>query len=139
MRPSSAFLVLLLLAAGCSPVRFISDYDEQTDRGTTELHRKVEGLLVAMEHGSPGDDDAFADAYRDVLVDLRGLKLRAASRPMNELQVRQFDELENQLLTFGQAREEGIAPEEIPLFRRGFDQSFRAILTLELAKKRDAP
>ena len=31
---------------------------------------------------------------------------------------------------------EGIAPAEVAPFRMGFDQSFRAILTLELAKRR---
>lgn len=131
-------LLVVLLASGCSPVRLISDYDEQTDRGTTELHRKVEALLTSIEQGE-GDEEAFSEGYRELLIDLRGLKLRAASRPMNDLQVRQFDALEEQLLTFGRAYREGISADEIPLFRRGFDQTFRAILTLELAKKRDAP
>ena len=33
------------------------------------------------------------------------------------------------------AHREGMESEEVELFRRGFEQSFRAILKLELAKK----
>ncbi len=131
-------LLLLILAAGCGPVRFISDYDEETDRRTTELHRHLEEVLTAIEEEtlSASQQLFWEHAYPRLLVDLRALKLRAASRPMNELQVAQFEELEAQLRLFAETYREGIASEEVPLFRRGFDQTFRAILTLELAKKR---
>lgn len=131
-------LLLLNLSAGCTPVRFISEYDEETDRRTTELHRHVEQLLTAVEEQTFGASERayFEEAYPRLLVDLRALRLRASARPMNELQVEQFEELESQLRMFAGAYREGMAAEEVPLFRRGFDQTFRAILTLELAKKR---
>lgn len=131
-------LLLLALAAGCTEVRLISPYDEATDRGTTELHRKLETLLVALETAEAEERTfIFNRLYPEVLVDLRALRIRAGARPQNELQMQQFDELERQLTLFGDAYREGMAPDEIDLFRTGFDRTLRAILTLELAKKRN--
>lgn len=129
-------VLLVVVLAGCAPVRFISDYDEETDRRSTELHLAVEAMLTAVEAETNAGGVRIEDVYPDVFVELRSLKLRASARPRNELQVAQFEELGTQLQLFSEAYREGLSPAEVPLFRRGFEQSFRAILTLELAKKR---
>lgn len=136
-----ALLVLLLMlgASGCREIRLISEYDEETDRATTALHKKVEALLIGIERNAgtaAADFQQYDQAYGDILSDLRVLQLRAASRPQNGLQEAQLEELRIQLELLEEAHREGITPAEIPAFRNGFDQSFRAVLTLELAKKR---
>ncbi len=129
-----------ILASGCTPMRFTSEYDEETDRRVTELHHTLEAVLTAIEEelAVPETEALFPEAFPHVLIELRSLKLRASARPMNELQVAQFDQLEAQLNVFAKAFAEGLHPSEVAIFRRGFEQTFRAILTLEFARKRGA-
>lgn len=131
--------LLLLIVSGCTEIRLISDYDEETDRATTALQKKVEALVSDVEKnaGTPqAAYDKYESVYDDILVDLRTLQVRADSRPKNGIQVQQFAEVEKQLNLFEEAHREGISAAEIPAFKNGFNQSFKAILTLELAKKR---
>lgn len=116
----------------------IAPYDAETEGAVTALHRRVETVLTTLERaeGGEGAFAGFAPLYDTLHVDLRALRLRASARPLNGLQAQQLDGLQEQLGLLEEAHREGIAPAEVPAFRMGFDQSFRAILTLELAKKR---
>jgi hypothetical protein len=141
-RPLHIGVLLMALAAAsasCAPVRLISDYDPGTDEALTRLHRDLEGLLLSLEEtaGTPeGAYGAYAADYRRLRVDLRSLRLRAESRERNELQVEQLEAVEENLGRLERAHGEGLRAEEVELFRRGFHQQLRAILTLELAKRR---
>lgn len=126
-----------MLVVSCAPVRLIGDYDPVTDEAVTRLHRNVETLLLAIERGA-GDAAGYAaheDVYHRLHVDLRSIQLRAAARERNELQVEQLRDLAANIERLREAHREGIRPEEVQLFRRGFDQQFGAILRLELARR----
>lgn len=133
---SSLFVVFACTVLGCTGVRLLSEYDEETDRATMALHRQVEALLLDIERNAEEASLQAELRVEEILIDLRVLQLRASVRENNTLQVQQLEELEEQVLLFEKALDEGLAAAEIPLFREGFNQTFRAILTLELAKKR---
>lgn len=143
-RPSTlltSILGLLLLVAltGCSGVNLISEYDQQTDESLEQLQQDIESVLTKLERNlgtDAGNYDAYASRYDSIRVRLRTLKVRASSRPKNEIQVTQLGNVLEQIDLFEQAHKQGMSAEEIPPFRRGFNQSFRAMITLELAKKR---
>lgn len=139
VRVAVAALLLASASASCASARLISDYDPGTDQAVTRFHRDLEGLLLSVEEtaGTPGGAHAaYAEDYRRLRVDLRSIRLRAEARERNELQVEQLDALEENLARLERAHEEGLRAEEVELFRRGFHQQLRAILTLELAKRR---
>ncbi len=130
--------LLVAVAAGCS-VKLISDYDPGTDQAVTELHRDVESLLTSLEDAvgsEKASPERYGERYEKILANVRSLRVRAGSRPKNELQVRQLAAVEEQVGLLRRAHGEGLAAEDIELFRRGFEQSFQAILKLELAKQR---
>ena len=134
-----AFLALLLFCTSCTEIRLISDYDEETDRAVAALQKKVETLLTSLEKTLGTNEGAFSnyeDDYDEIKIDLSSLQVRADSRPKNQIQIDQLAEIAKQLALFEQAHKAGMDKAEIPPFRNGFNQSFRAIITLELAKKR---
>ena len=136
-------LLALVLVGACQPVRFLAEYDPATDARLTELQRSVEALLTEMERtlGTPGGTvERYQPYYDDLRIELRTLAVRAAAREKNQLQVEQLDRVLDQIDLLEQAHREGIAREEIPVYREIFAQSFRAMLALELAKRRgDTP
>jgi hypothetical protein len=131
----------LAAAAGCTPVRLIADYDAQTDRAVTELQREVEGFLTRLERtaGTPeGEYAGNEEFYDQARVDLSAIRVRAASRARNELQLQQLDLLQQSLNNLEALHRLGISREQIPPLRTAFNSSFTSILRLELAKRRGA-
>lgn len=138
------FFVLLsigtALFTGCT-IKLISDYDEYTDRAVAELHRSVESLLMNIDKSIGTENFSykfFEDKYDDIRNILASLQIRALARPLNDIQSEQFVNLIEQINMLEEAHrsDDGIIKEEIPIFRSGFNQSFEAIIKLELAKKR---
>ena len=146
--------ILLLFSAGCS-VRLIAEYDENIDKGVTALQKKTEAFLTQLQtnlisasllkDGTKEKNslmkkvayEAHADFYRDFLVDLRVLKVRADSYAGNELTVKQFDALEEILNAQKIVHESGLeTAEDISDMRSAFTRGFKGILKLEIAKKR---
>lgn len=146
--------LLIMLSAGCS-VRLIAEYDENIDKGITVLHEKTETFLTAIEtdliRGSLLKDeteeknkilkkvlyDEHAEFYRDFLVNLRVLKVRADSYIGNEITVKQLDALEEILKAQEIVHKSGLeTPEDIADMRSAFTRGFKGILKLEIAKKR---
>lgn len=137
--PALVALLALLLGAGCQ-ITLISSYDEQIDHSATELQKRLDGFLTSLARnaGTPAAAyDANATFYDDYAVELRALRVRAASQPQNTITMKQvdlmLDSLEN-LRTLHQAG--AVTPDAITTIRDLFAQSWEAILTLELAKKR---
>ena len=134
-----AVIAIALAATGCS-VKLVADYDEITDQAVTSLQRQVDRFFLQIERniGMPeAEYSNFIDFYDDVRVDIGTIRVRAAARPRNEITVRQIDLLEANVDNLERLHKLGFSTaEELEPLKTAFHQGFRAILTLELAKKR---
>lgn len=140
----SVFLVSVCLAttlvlSGCV-VKLISSYDEITDRTVTELQRKTEAHLVALEavEGLPECTyDNYKQFYDEARVDISAITVRAAAIPKNELITKETMLLSSNLENFEKLHKIAcLSKEQIALLRTHFNTSYTAILKLELAKQR---
>ncbi len=136
-----ALALLLLLtvvgAAACSTIRLISDYDPIIDESVTALQKDVDTFLTQLERDEAPTFDDSREAYEKMLVDLRAIQVRASAQTKNELIIQQLDLVADNLALMAEAHREGIEdPQEIELFRNSLQAQFRAILKLELAKRR---
>jgi hypothetical protein len=137
--PLSALAVLLLTAA-CT-VRLISDYDEVFDQRVTSFQRMVDVFLV---QAALGEGPEFADSggfYAEAEAELTLLATRAAATPKNELTVQQVAALLAAFANVRKVHEQNRSNRNgwraaAPIAQQAIDQICRAILTLELAKKR---
>lgn len=137
-------IVLMLAASGCATVKLVGDYDVEIDKGTTALQKNFETFLVKLDssataHNKPVESyDKNKQFYDDATVAISSLRVRADATERNSLTVRMLDKLRNNLLLLESAHNspEGITPDDIKLFRQGFNSQFTAILAFELAKKR---
>jgi hypothetical protein len=142
LRISFLFSVFILIT-GCN-VRWVSEYDAQTDQGVTQLHRKMETFLTTLEQQQlpqclSSEHGLF---YQQSLVDVRALKIRAQAIPNNDITLQQLTLLEENLsLMFKVHKLQDssntcMAPGVITFNRSNFESIFTAILKFELAKKR---
>lgn len=141
---ATGFVVAMWLGAGgCSSVRFLSEYDEVLDVGTSDLQRRVETFLLDMESKAgttAGEYTANRAFYDAVQVEHIVLRTRAQAVPDNALTVEQLDLLG---ASFDKLRElhqrggaNGLPREVVEPARTALTTQFVAILRLELAKKR---
>lgn len=94
------WLSLIILAiAGCGTVRLVAGYDEEIEKGVTELQKQVEAILTKIER-KPSNPSSSYDAkdYEKLREDLNVLRTRAAAWDKNELTVKMLYELGYQLL-----------------------------------------
>ena len=138
----AAFLIAITLG-GCSTIKLVGDYDEQIDKGVTQLQKDVETFLVKLEATAekPADKvesyDKNKKFYEDAKVALSGLRVRADSMERNSITVRMLDRLSNNISWLERMHRDGLAKAEIDRsIRGGMNSQFTAILTFELAKKR---
>ena len=137
-RVRSSLFALLLTAASCAPARFISQYDEATDRGVTALHGKTAALLDHIQASqSPVSYASVSARYDEVRRDLHALALRNTARDKNDLTNQQLEQLRQALDEFEQLhRERGaMSREAVGPARDAIDTIARAILKVELAKR----
>ncbi len=141
--PRAAAVVLALLAAVAAPgctVRLISDYDREIDRAATRLQREMDAFLTKLEltAGTPAAKYAtHTGFYPDYLVDLRSVLVRAQSHPQNRITEEQLELMIDSLEQLRLAHEAGpLDPAAIRAARNLFNQAWRAIITVELAKRR---
>lgn len=76
----AAVVLFALLVAGCMSVKFVPDYDEQIDRGLTDLYADTSGFVDRMIQtaGTPeGTFDQNQQFYSDSLAKLDALIARA--------------------------------------------------------------
>lgn len=133
-----AFALLFTAAAlaGCFSVRYISPYDETTDRMVTALHGSVSRVLDELDKPAPPAYAAMAARYAAVQTELRAIRLRNEARPKNKLTIEQLGELKKGFDTLEKTHKDGLLVQVmVPIQRDTLDQTFRAILKLELAKK----
>ncbi|MBI5451029.1 MAG: hypothetical protein HY940_06695 [Gammaproteobacteria bacterium] len=137
-----AMFVFLQLSA-CATVKLVGDYDEQIDKGVTQLQKDVEGFLVKLEGTAEKPKDLVEEYkkhpqfYADAKVSISGLRVRADATERNSLTVKMLDGLRANLDRLENFHKEGLKKGEIEgSLRGGFTSQFTAILTFELAKKR---
>jgi len=124
----------------CTHIMLISSYDEVIDHSASELQRRMDAFLTMLvdKEGSPqASYDSTKIFYSDYAVDLRSLKVRALSQPKNQITGQQIDLMTSSLEELRKAHESGpISADAVPTFRDLFNQSWGAIIALEMAKKR---
>ncbi|HVA58101.1 MAG TPA: hypothetical protein VNF92_09445 [Gemmatimonadaceae bacterium] len=137
-----------LIAAGCTTVRLVSDYDETTDRDVSALQKLVDDSLTALARQSAPAClfAAHRQFYTAVHSALNALAMRNRARGAGNaattdqiavLDTVEFAALEH-LHRLAGARTPAVCMDSVGLAldRQAIDQSFEAILRLELAKKR---
>lgn len=139
--------VAFLLITACATVQLVSNYDEITDREVTALQRSVDDTLIALESMSTPQclHASHLQFYTNTHSAIRSLQLRNQARgEKNRQTTEQVDILRDSFDTF-EALHEGNSNKNPPVCMtrgdidkdlRGLNATFRAILTLELAKKR---
>jgi len=134
-----AILALALAVSGCS-IKLISSYDETTDKTVTDLQKKTEAHLVALEavEGLPECIyEKHKKFYDEARVDVSAIAVRAAAIPKNEITTEQTILLSNSLDSLGKLHKIAcLSKDQIKPLRTQFNSSFTAILKLELAKRR---
>jgi len=149
MRAVRAFLRLpapgvLVLAALCAPVpactvRLIAEYDERTEQEASRLEREMDLFLTRLS-SKPATEatyEASGAFYDEHETDVRALRLRAEALPKNEISSRQLGKIEESVRELREAHRGKPLTKQAALVARDlFNISWKAILTLELAKKR---
>jgi hypothetical protein len=131
-----ALLVTAAALAGCLRVQYITPYDETTDKMVTALHGSVSQVLDELDRPAPPAYAAMAARYAAIQGELRAIRLRNEARPKNRLTIEQLGELKKGLDTLEKVHKDGLLVQVmVPIQRDTLDQTFRAILKLELAKK----
>lgn len=134
--------LLILMVSGCTNIRLIADYDEQTDVAVTQVQRKLEQFLVSLERNIGKEEASYSrntKFYDDIRVDLSAMRVRAAAIPNNDRTVQQIRLLTDTVDNLEKLHKLGLAANDIPPIRTAFNVSCTAILKLELAKKRGQP
>lgn len=130
-----AIVLAAAVLAGCT-VTLISSYDEPTDKGITALQKSVDGLMSQLDQDPVPDYNAVKKTYDAIRSDLNSLRFRNEARPKNILTVKQLDELKASLDTLeGQHKAGRLNQAMVGPARDILNQTFRAILKLELEKK----
>lgn len=134
-------VVLLPLSAAACTVTLVSTYDEHIDESATVLQHQMDAFLTRME-AQPGEPEASyaanADFYRNYLVDLRAVEVRASAHEKNDITLQQIALLRGSIEELRAVHEEQgrISTASAATFRELFNTAWRAVIQWELAKKR---
>lgn len=137
---AAAFSVLFVLTlASCAHIQLIAPYDERIENGVTELQKNTTAFFVKIERQGGSDKNDYKNHikfYDDSKVSTKSLLIRAGATAQNKmteeqitLLMQKYKYLEEQHMTIG------LTPYTISTLESSFDQIFRSILTLEVAKK----
>jgi len=134
---------MFFMFSGCSTVKLVGDYDEQIDKGITQLQKDVETFLTKLEGTAENplskveEHEKYTQFYANTKVSISGLRVRADAIEANSRTVQMISNLRELLDELEKFHKEGLKKIEIQKsLRGGFNSLFTAILTLELAKKR---
>jgi len=129
----------MVVLSSCTQ-KYISDYDQITDKAVTSLQRKFETFFVTVESLVDRDKCEFTNHvsfYQNSKVDISSVQVRAKALTKNEKTIEQVSLLSDSLTTLEKLHKLGcFSTEQIESLRSSFNSSFTAILKLELAKKR---
>ena len=131
-------LVCMILAS-CAHVTLIASHDERIEKGITELQKETTTFFVNIERqgGSSKEDySKYTDFYDKAKVATKSLFIRAGATAQNKLTEQQIKLLmEKYAKLEEQHKTTGLTPYTLAPLESSFDDIFRAILTLEVAKK----
>lgn len=135
--PAFLACLLVLLMAGCS-VMFVTPYDEILDKQVTDLQLKTEQFFAKVE-GSGASYEASKPFYQDAKAAVRVMRARAeaSGEEKNKGEISEINLLEEK---FGQLevyhRAGSIRGKGGQAVHESIAVNFRALLRIELAKKR---
>lgn len=134
-------LALLLLLAACT-VRLISAYDEELDRRVTGFQQRVDTFLALAAAGAGPDFEHSTQFYAEGRAELAVIATRANAVDKNELTCEQVGGLRRAFADLQELhkhnRDKPAAWQAAAVPAQDvIDQACRAILRLELAKKRE--
>ena len=132
------------VVCGACAVTLVSAYDEPTDRAVTALQATVDSFLITLARDAQAPActyDRHKTFYISALTDISSLEVRNRARPLNDATTEQIGLLNGSLVLLerlhkGKGTAACMSAEEIEPLRRGFNSTFTAILTFELAKQR---
>lgn len=172
-------VLVILFLGGCSPLQFVSNYDEATDVAAQQIQKKIDKQITSMRSSSD-EKLKFSDHlkfYEEITVDLTALEVRAYGIYKNRLTLSQIAAIKTNLgymillhkgcidsplsddqrklvlssgpdltldchVAYG-AQSDSLGRGDIrfnrnllPTIQTQFNQSFGAVMALELAKKR---
>lgn len=134
----------MTVLAGCQ-VQWVSEYDEKTDAGVTQFQQAYNVFsyeLMAKTTYPACSYSNFATTYAQLAADAMVIHTRAQAIPLNSHTVLQTDALVKNLLELRRTHQETDTDEEclsssyIAQSSNLMNQVVRAILSLEIAKKR---
>ena len=129
-------LALATVLPACSTVVLMSPYDEQTDVGVTSLQKKVDGALEQLGKAPLPDYGSLQPTYAEINGDLAVLVSRNTLREKNTLTLGQLGNLSKELKILEDQHAAGsLKSVMVGPMRDSLDQTFRAILKLEISKK----
>jgi hypothetical protein len=93
----AAFLVCTVTV--CVTVRLVSDYDEQTEKGATDLQKQISTFFVRLPSATPQERrfDANQSFYQQAVINLNALQVRAGGLTRNSLTQEQLQLVEDNL------------------------------------------
>lgn len=139
----SIVLCFLVALSGCTSVKFVSDYDEQTDRVATELQTKVETFLIKMERVAGTPEGTYANNvqfYDEMLGALSALRVRANTLVKNKITVEMIETIETNIGNLKNLHErqgdKGLKKQLSGPARGAINAQFAALIKFENEKKR---
>ena len=130
---------LAISILGCPSIQLIAPYDQKIDDSVTNLQKTTAEFLTKIERqggSKPDDYKNHVKFYDDTRVALSGILVRASAVTNNTLTTQQLEILRQQFQKLEEDHQKiGIQQAAVPQLESSFNQTFRAILTLEVAKK----
>ncbi|MEJ2155341.1 MAG: hypothetical protein P8X96_08385 [Desulfobacteraceae bacterium] len=153
-RLAAIVLAVSLVVSACTSIRLISAYDQQTDEALTALHDSTDEFIAKLIANAKTSKNAFnkhKNFYDETDMQLRRLEFRVGSIPDNRQTVKLVADIRASILGEGKCTADGgslrdlhCLPENaakgpskvaLEISRRNVNQTIRAALALELAKK----
>lgn len=134
-----ATLLLLSCCVACTSVQLIAPYDSNVEKGITALQSDTETFLVKVARAGKLDSGTYkeyTDFYDKEKVAISGLQFRAGVLSHNQDTIGQIAILSDTYAALEKRhKERGLTDLDASQFEIAFNRTFRAILTLEIAKK----
>ena len=136
-------LLASLTIVGCANMG--APYDPLTEKALMSINEKTSEILIDLENNqnfTEANHEQFQDAYKAIHLDLSSLELRTSAIPKNDKTQKQVVLLSETVKQLEALHQIGFGKtaygkqEAIKTSKATFKQTLKAMLKLELAKKR---
>jgi hypothetical protein len=128
-------LIVFIVTISCSPVQYINNYDEESNKNFTAIHEKVASLFVQLEEeptSISSNYDNFTTVYKEIKVHLKVLKIRTQAMEKSEIVQNQVAELSKMVNNLEQVHKIGFNnTEQVEALEQPFNAAFTAITKLQ--------